>query len=333
MLRRLLPLAPLAAVLLAVACASPRSQEPARVSVELLRGFSAEETKLKPQNAPVVVLLDATTSMLEESQHQTPLHVGAQRAASRFANRVEALRPVWLFTMGSGATDACQPTFRGARATNAAARGPLLEEIRQQRPRGESSLARALDSVRGELWRSEVLLGSRVVVFTDVGSECGGDVCAAAAKLLEGGARLDVVAIGDRRVPACLREPSGLAETLPPTETADQLTHYRIEVERPERMVAGCSDAGGLPVAVPAGPGTVVVELDPPLRVGAYFAPGRRHVLQVLDFPSLSPPRRHWRWMPIDGATPAPLTEQDTEAPTDGAADATPAGAPAESGT
>jgi hypothetical protein len=292
------------------------------VSVEVLRGFSAEETRLTPQNAPVVVLLDATTSMLEQSPHKTPLHVGAQRAASRFANSVEALRPVWLFTMGSGASDACQPTFRGARATNAAARGPLLEEIRQQRPRGESSLARALDSVRGELWRSDVLLGSRVVVFTDVGSECGGDVCAAAAKLLEGGARLDVVAIGERQAPACLREPSGLAESLPPTESADQLTHFRIEVERPERMVAGCSDAGGLPVAVPAGPGTVVVELDPPLRVGAHFAAGRRHVLQVLDFPSLVPPRRHWRWMPVDGATPEPLhssnaSASDDSAPTD----------------
>jgi hypothetical protein len=167
--------------------------------------------------------------------------------------------------------------------------------------------------VRGELWRSDVLLGSRIVVFTDLGNECGGDVCAAATRLIEGGARLDVVAIGDARVPACLREPSGLAETLPPSEEADRTVHFRIEVEDPEPMVAGCSDAGGLPVAVPPGPGTVVVELDPPLRVGAHFASGRRHVLQVLDFPSLDPPRRHWRWLPVDGSTPGALSS-DAEA-------------------
>jgi hypothetical protein len=71
---------------LATACSSPPESEPARVSVEVLRGFSADETRLTPQNAPVVVLLDATTSMLEQSPHKTALHVGAQRAASRFAN-------------------------------------------------------------------------------------------------------------------------------------------------------------------------------------------------------------------------------------------------------
>jgi len=69
-------------------------------------------------------------------------------------------------------------------------------------------------------------------------------------------------------------------------------------------MVVGCSDAGGLPVAVPAGRGTVVVELDPPLRVEAYFAAGRRHVLHVLDFPALDPETRHWRW--LDENPPAP---------------------------
>jgi hypothetical protein len=262
----------------------------------------------------VVVLLDATTSMREESRHKTSLHIGAQRAATRFASGVEALRPVWLFAMGSGDSKPCQSAYRGARAKNAAARGPLLEEIRRQQPRGEASLAKALDSVRGELGRSDALLGSRVVVFTDAGDECGGDVCAAAAKLIEGGARLDIVAIGENRVPACLREPSGLAESVPPFESEDRSTHFQIELEEPEPMLAGCSNAGGLPVAVPPGPGTVVVELDPPLRVGAYFEAGRRHVLQILDFPGLDPARRHWRWMPSEGGAPAAFSGADVPA-------------------
>jgi len=303
----------LAAAVLA-ACAAPPSSDPARVTVELLRGFAPEETALGATNAPVVVLLDTTTSTRTMSPHETPLHEAAQRSAERFASGVAALRPLWLFTMGSGTADACQPPYRGARAENAAARGPLLDEIRAQQPRGEASLAKALDGVRGELWRSDVLLGSRVVVFTDLGSECGGDVCAAATRLVEGGARLDVVVVGDARVPACLREPSGLAESVPPSEEADRSVHYRIELERPEPLIAGCSDVGGLPVAVPPGPGTVVVELDPPLRVGAHFAAGRRHVLQVLDFPSLDPPRRHWRWLPVDGSDPGGLSSE-AEAP------------------
>jgi hypothetical protein len=73
--------------------------------------------------------------------------------------------------------------------------------------------------------------------------------------------------------------------------------HYRLEVAQPEPMVIGCSEVGGLPIAAPAGRGTVVVELDPPLRVEATFAPGRRHVLQVIDFPALDPATRHWRWL------------------------------------
>jgi hypothetical protein len=106
-----------------------------------------------------------------------------------------------------------------------------------------------------------------------------------------------VVAIGDAQAPACLREPTGLAETLVPPATADRPVHYRLEVTKPEPMVVGCSEVGGLPIAAPPGRGTIVVELDPPLRVEATFVPGRRHVLQVIDFPALEPATRHWRWL------------------------------------
>jgi hypothetical protein len=172
-----------------------------------------------------------------------------------------------------------------------------VEEIRSVQPQGEGGLAAALETVRDELWRADALMGARVVVFSDLVPACGGDVCAASAKLLAGGARLDVVAIGDTQAPACLREPTGLAESLTPPPTADRPVHYRLEVTKPEPMVIGCSEVGGLPIAAPAGRGTIVVELDPPLRVEATFAPGRRHVLQVIDFPALDPATRHWRWL------------------------------------
>lgn len=295
----------------ALACASsgapPAPGTPARVSVEVLRGFSAEDIAPRKGTAPVVVLLDATRSMIAPTRPGATHYVAAQRAAVRFANDVAALRPMWLYALGSGDARECQPVFRGARAATAAARGPLLDEILAVAPRGEGSLASALDGVREELWRSDALIGSRVVVFSDLASDCGGDVCAAAAVLIAGGARLDFVAIGETQAPACLREPTGLAESLPPPRSVERPVHFRLEKSEPEPMVVGCSNAGGLPIAAPAGRGTVVVELEPPLRVEAYFAPGQRHVLQVLDFPTLDPATRHWRWLdaPPDASAPA----------------------------
>src|SRR6185503_19289237 len=82
----------------------------------------------------------------------------------------------------------------------------------------------------------------------------------------------------------------------------DHPVHFRVEVAKPEPMVIGCSEVGGLPIAAPVGRGTVVVELDPPLRVEATFAPGRHQILQVLDFPALDPQTRHWRWVDDEGA-------------------------------
>jgi hypothetical protein len=269
----------------------------ARVSVEVLHGFSADDLKPAETNAPVIVLLDATRSMLAPTRRGANHYVAAQRAATRFATGLPSQRAVWLYALGSADAPDCQPVLRGTRAPNAAARGPVIEEIAGVQPQGEGSLAEALERVREELWRSDALMGSRIAVFSDLVAGCGGDLCAAAAKLIQGGARLDVVAIGDTPAPACLREPTGLADSLPPPKSVDRPVHYRLEVSKPEPMVVGCSDVGGLPVAAPAGRGTVVVELDPPLRVEAYFAPGKRHVLQVIDFPALDPETRHWRWL------------------------------------
>ena len=291
----------------ALACASDAAApgDVARVSVEVLRGFSAEDVAARESTAPVVLLLDATRSMEQPTRHGASHWVAAQRAAGRFATELPSQRAAWIYALGANEATGCQNVARGSRATNAAARGPVLEQISALRPMGEGGLASAIETVRDELWRSEALLGARVVVFSDFVPECGGDVCAAAAKLITGGARLDVVAIGEMQVPACLRDTTGLAESLPPPPTADRPVHFRIEVAQPEPMVVGCSDAGGLPVAAPVGRGTVVVELDPPLRVETYFAAGRRHVLQVLDFPTLDPQTRHWRWADTDGETAA----------------------------
>jgi hypothetical protein len=291
----------------ALTCASDPGPpgEFARVTVEVLRGFSREDVEPRETTAPVVLLLDATRSMLSPTRQGASHYVAAQRAATRFANDLPSQRAMWLYALGSADAPDCQHLLRGSRAPTAAAREPIVEEIRSVQPQGEGGLAAALESVRDELWRADALMGARVVVFSDLVPACGGDVCAAAAKLLAGGARLDVVAIGDTQAPACLREPTGLAESLTPPPTTDRPVHYRLEVAKPEPMVIGCSEVGGLPIAAPAGRGTIVVELDPPLRVEATFAAGRRHVLQVIDFPALDPATRHWRWVDAQSAAAA----------------------------
>src|SRR5262249_2320505 len=141
-------------------------------------------------------------------------YVAAQRAATRFANDLPSQSAMWLYALGSADTPECQPLMRGSRAPTAAARGPLVEEIRAGRPPGEGGLASALESGRAERGRADLLMGARVVVFGAVVPACGGDIGAAAAKLLAEGARLGVVAIGENQAPACLREPTGLAESL-----------------------------------------------------------------------------------------------------------------------
>jgi hypothetical protein len=122
----------------------------------------------------VVVVLDATRSMLEPTRRGSTHWVAAQRAATRFANDLPSQRAMWLYALGSSDSPDCQPVFRGSRAPTAAARGPLVEEIASVRPRGEGGLAKALDTVREELWRADALMGARVVVFSDLVPACGG---------------------------------------------------------------------------------------------------------------------------------------------------------------
>jgi len=297
---------------LSLACASaPAPTEPARVSVEVLRGFSAGYDEPRADRAPVVVLLDATPSMRVVTRERVSRYAAAQRAATRFAVALPATQPLWLYALGADNAVECQSVLRGTRAESSADRSALLAQIDRVKPQGEGALAGALDGIRQDLWRAQDLFGSRIVVFSDFGSECGGDVCASAAKLVEAGARLDFVAIGEAQVPACLREPAGLSENAPPPIPPTPPVHFRLEVSEPEPMVVGCSDAGGLPVAVPPGAATVVVDLDPPLRVDAQLDPGARRRLQVLDFPLLDPPTRQWRWVELPAHT--------ASAPADGA--------------
>jgi len=304
------------ASLAVAACAGPPPgpPPPARVSVEVLRGLAPGSLSTPERDAPVVVILDVTRSMGERTEAGTVRHVAARRAAERFVRGVGEEREIWLYAVGSGDMAQCQPVYRGARSGGPGDRAAVLRELGSLRARGEGSLAAALDGVREELARAGTGPGGRVVVFSDLGPECAGerDLCAAAARLARAGARLDVVAIGARPAPACLAEPEpdALAPPPAPAPPRQRPPSFRVIQREPESLVVGCSDAGGLPVAVSPGPGAVAVALEPPLRVEKIFDPGTHHVLQVLDFPALDPPARKWRWVdtPLPGA-PAPVAD------------------------
>jgi len=290
----------LALAALGLACAGPSGPPPpARVSVEVFQGLVPGDLESWEPTTPVVVILDLTRSMAEATDAGAPRHVAARRAADRLVRGVAAERPVWLYAVGSGSTSECQPLHRGARSAPGDDRQAVRNEIASLRARGEGSLAAALEGVRSELEGADAVAGSRVVVFSDLGPECGRerDLCGAASRLLDAGARLDVVAIGARPAPACLTAPAAVAERPAPPPPRRRPPMFRVIQREPESLVVGCSEAGGIPVAVKPGPGAVVVDLDPPLRVEKIFDPSHHHRLQVLDFPSLDPPVRKWRWL------------------------------------
>ena len=286
-------------VLLVGGCASAPEPEPppplARISVELLSGFAPEA--LDPVGeSPVVVLVDVTRSMLEPAAGGKTLAVAARRGAARFVDGLGAGQPVWIYAIGAAQNEpGCQPPLRLGRANLPSEREPLLDQLRGLESFGEGGLPAALVALGDEMRVHGALPGARVVLFSDLAGDCGGDLCTSAERLVEAGARLDVTVIGTAPVPACLEE-ARQAVSAPPGTLGARGVSFRLERSGPEPVELGRSLTGGPPVAVPHGRGTVVVDLDPPLRVEAYFAPGRDHVLQVLEFPALDPPTRRWRW-------------------------------------
>jgi hypothetical protein len=142
-----------------------------------------------------------------------------------------------------------------------------------------------------------------VVLFTDLDSHCGGDLCEEARVLIEAGARLRVVALGEAPLPACLGE-------LQDSQTRSQQQAPRFAPPPPRFFIrASESRAAGLdpapiargragegPVEVPAGLITMVVELDPPETIGPFrVEPGSAAHVRLLDYPGASLPTRIWR--------------------------------------
>ncbi|MDH3519057.1 MAG: hypothetical protein OEM49_01255 [Myxococcales bacterium] len=292
------------AALVAPACAS-KPPTPARVRLELLQSAALMSTLTRPR---VDILLDVTRSMGAQSNAGPEHQAAARRAAQRLVGALPAGTQVRLHGLGMQ-EEACGTASRVAEAEVARGDGVLLEQIEAMRSRGEASLAAAL---LGMLETREVLdEARRVVAFTDLGSECGGDLCAVAPRFAARGVRLDLVVIGDAEVPACLLERLDLPDTAPPAGIAPiRSVRFHVETElAPGIPLVSCGEAGAGPLTLPPGRGVLTVELDPPLRLERNFSPGIDLVLQLVDFPAADPPVRRWRWQAMPEAAGAGETD------------------------
>jgi hypothetical protein len=280
---------------------------PVRIRVEMLGGFPAPPAVAASDR--VALLVDATDSMGRPAETGTPRVRAARGAAQRFVATLADASEITLFALGNEWDARCDTPAVAHTGT----RDDLSKRISALRAGGNGSLARALDAFAAPADGGF----ERVVAITGLGDGCGGDLCAAVDGLVARGVRLDLVVVGGVAVPACVSE---LARRESVDAASDWPSRgpvgFHVESTGADAAVLVCGESGGLPVEVLSGPSAVVVKLDPPLRVERSFPPGTRWLLQVLDFPALEPPERHWRWRD-DG--PLPVAAGPEEVPPVGA--------------
>lgn len=301
----------LLAAALHAGCAGFDSREArqTQLSVDVWSGFRQRPAVSGGEPERVEIVLDVTTSMAASAPGRPPRHAAARTAALRLATALPPETPLGVRALGiTKGDDDCGDALslrRDARAADSSALASLLATMR---PASESSLADALLAMAAEL--GDDLQGTRVVVFSDLGSECGGDLCAAADALVGGGARLDLVLLADVTVPQCF---AGLSPAGPPraAELDAQPTPppYRVQAdatgseEGGEVIARGSSDGSRLTLR--PGSATIVLEATPPAVIGPLVLEAGKHTrVQVLDFPTLEPPTREWSW---DSESGAPL--------------------------
>lgn len=290
----------------------PQAPE-AQLALEILPGFTQRPEAPRPSAERVEILLDLTTSMREATPGGPARFVAAREAAVRLLEALPAETALGLRALGVANGAACvEPTQIEEANGLASSRSRLVSYLRAIQPASEGSLGAALEAVQRDL--GDEVSRSRVVLFTDLGAECGGDLCLAGEALVAAGARLDLVLLSDAVLPECFARfspadpPRAAAAVTPPP-----VPSYRVEAHVPESEQAGKllarGSADGSPVQVPAGAAIVTLEMDPPSIIGPMLlSPDALTRVRVLDFPTLEPHVREWRWdvEPKEPETPEP---------------------------
>jgi hypothetical protein len=277
----------------------PPPSAPAEVSIEILGGFALQPPAPAPEPDRVELLIDVTRS-LRAGPSGAEHFRAARSAAARFLEGLPADTALGVQALGVASGGDCASATPLGAGRRELSRTELGRRVATLQPAGEGSLAVALAELRGALSASGDLAGSRVVVFSDLGSECGGDLCAAAEMLLDSGVRLDFVVLGDAAAPACF---DSLTPAEPPPDDAlkQDPPVFRVVAYDPgperEPFLLAEGRADGTRRRVPAGPVTVLVGFDPPSLIGPLvLSPGTWTHIRVVEFPSLDPPVREWIW-------------------------------------
>ncbi|MBW2269030.1 MAG: hypothetical protein JRH16_10655 [Deltaproteobacteria bacterium] len=302
----------------------PEPLLPAEVSVEVWSGFT-QRPGAAGSGTPehVEIVLDLTTSMQASPPGRPARFMGAREAASRLLAALPPDTPVGVRALGLSAGANCSDTTHVAQGTPGALGHNLRNHLRALRPRSEGSLAGALQTVFER--PSGPLDRTRVVVFSDLGAECGGDLCAAGSALAAAGARLEFVLLADAAVPECF---ASFAPETPPrianARPAPVSPNFRIESHdihsssRGPVIARGRTD--GDRVRLAPSHVLIVVEMNPPALVGPIALEPNSHTrVRILDFPTLDPPVREWGWTtePASGPIAEELLPSDsTPAPT-----------------
>jgi hypothetical protein len=278
-----------------------------QLTVEVWSGFSQRPAASGGEAERVQVVLDLTASMRAASPGGPPRYAAARSAALRLATALDRETALGVRALGiTEGEDDCADAITLESGSRTADLSSLAPQLARLQPTSESSLADALQQLAEELGGARQ--GTRVVVFSDLGSECGGDLCAAADSLVGGGARLDLVLLADVSVPLCLESlsPAGAPraaelDRLPSAAPFRVHTHEVGSSAGGELIARGRSD--GSPTNVPPGRATVVLEMSPPAVIGPLVLEQGTHTrVRVLDFPTLEPPTREWSWDVEPGA-------------------------------
>jgi hypothetical protein len=275
----------------------------AQVSLESYHGLTAAKEPATSLPRRLDILVDLTNSMSQPSDGESSLAAEARRQASKLLLSLPQGTEITLRAQGHHAEASCAHPERLAGPSIPTLRTAFVRQLEGLEPRAEGSLAAALAGIREDLEQEKAIRRTRVVVFTDLESHCGGDVCKEARALVEAGARLEIVALGEAPPSPCLAE-------LETSLEAARAPWPRLAPPRPRFVIhaskeaAGGSDpvpvargrAGEGPVEVPAGLLTMVVELDPPETIGPFLVePGSSARVRLLDYPEARPPTRLWR--------------------------------------
>lgn len=304
------------ALLLALAtslgCAALHSPPPGELALEVFSG--AVSPVRWPEPGPVVLVLDRSRSMRIASEGAPSRFETARAAARRFAGSLPESVPVALWTIGDPASPAC--SVAPLAAAEGAGHPHLIGALETLRSGGEGGIDQALGEVRRALERDGVAARTRVVVFTDLGAQCGGDVCTAARALVDAGASLDWVLVGDAEAPDCdlgsktvAGAPEPVRDAMPAAAPGFRAQRVATE-ERSGDAETLAGVAGGPPLRLAPGEYDVVVEFDPPARVGPLAVrSGQRTRLRILHFPAAPSPVHEWH---VDSS---PLAEPGSDTP------------------